>query len=704
MHSRALLKSRLSLCLLALPLLAASVAATQSEELSDVLEPMDVFELERALDPQISPDGDWVVYSRSSMDVMRDRTHSRLWLCDYAGTTHRPLTQEEAGALSARWSPDGDRLVYVTVASGSSQIHMRWMDTGQSVRLTHLPNSPGSMSWSPDGKWLAFTMFVEEKPQAMASMPSAPEGAQWAEPATVIESLRYRADGQGYVEQGYSQVFMLPAEGGTARQLTMASSSISGPLTWTPAGAGILFSANLHEDADYQPGESAIYQLDVASGDIEQLTDRLGPESNPRISPDGSLIAFTGYVNEYLGYQPSQIWLMGRDGSDIRSITPEFDRNPGSIRWAGDSKGLFYSFDDRGETFLGYVSTGGEQQVLAGDLGGLSLGRPYASASFSVSGNGRYAYTIGDGTHLADVAVGEIGSAKVSQLTRLNEDLFAFKKPAAVEEFWCKSSVDELDIQGWIVKPPHFDAEQKYPLILEIHGGPFANYGKRFSMEAQLFAAAGYVVVYTNPRGSTSYGKAFANEIHHNYPSNDYDDLISCVDHVIGKGYVDAKQLYVTGGSGGGVLTAWIVGKTDRFRAAVVAKPVINWTSFVLTADAYTFFTKYWFAGMPWEEEHREQYWKRSPLSLVGNVTTPTMLLTGEEDYRTPISESEQYYQALKLRRVDTALVRIPGASHGITSRPSRLITKVAHILAWFERYGAAADGEGVLDDGGRER
>ncbi|MCG8436011.1 MAG: prolyl oligopeptidase family serine peptidase, partial [Gammaproteobacteria bacterium] len=227
---------------------------------------------------------------------------------------------------------------------------------------------------------------------------------------------------------------------------------------------------------------------------------------------------------------------------------------------------------------------------------------------------------------------------------------------------------------------------RKYPLLLEIHGGPFANYGRRFSAEVQLYAAAGYLVLYANPRGSTSYGAEFGNLIHHNYPGQDYDDLIAGVDAVIGKGYVDPERLFVTGGSGGGVLTAWIVGKTDRFSAAVVAKPVINWYSFALTSDFYNFFYKYWFPGLPWEET--EHYMRRSPISLVGNVVTPTMVLTGEADYRTPMSESEQYYQALKLRKIDSALVRIPGAPHLIAGRPSNLISKVAHILKWFADHG----------------
>ena len=254
-----------------------------------------------------------------------------------------------------------------------------------------------------------------------------------------------------------------------------------------------------------------------------------------------------------------------------------------------------------------------------------------------------------------------------------------------VETIHFPSSFDERTIEAWVVTPPDFDSSKKYPLILEIHGGPYAAYGPHFSLEIQLMAAEGFVVVYVNPRGSTSYGAEFANLIHQNYPSEDFKDLMDAVDAVIARGFVDTRNLFVTGGSGGGVLSAWIVGSTDRFAAAVVAKPVINWISAALTTDIAVVFTKYWMPGMPWEV--MEKYWELSPLSRVGNVTTPTMVLTGEVDFRTPISESEQFYQALKLQQVDAAMVRIPGASHGIAARPSNLIRKVKYILAWFERY-----------------
>jgi len=529
-------------------------------------------------------------------------------------------------------------------------------------------------------------MFVPTKAKPFAYMPDKPKGAEWAPVPKYITKLTYRFDGCGYLEDGYTHLFVLSTEGGTPRQLTAGTFNDGGPLSWTPDSQTILFSGNRHETWQYEPVESEIYAVAVATGEITALTDRVGPDRNPVISPDGNRIAFVGFDDALQGYQVVHLYVMNRDGSNRQNITKGFDRSVSRPAWRHDNKGLTFQYDDKGDTKIGYATLAGKVSTLVAGVGGLTLGRPYAGGSYSVSGNGRIAYTYSRPDRPADLGVVQRGDTAGKRLTGLNEDLLGHKKLGAVEEIWFQSSFDQRKIQGWVLTPPEFDANKKYPLLLEIHGGPFANYGGRFSAELQLYAAAGYVVLYLNPRGSTSYGEKFGNLIHHNYPGEDYDDLMSGVDAVIARGFVDENRLFVTGGSGGGVLSAWIVGKTGRFRAAVVAKPVINWYSFVLTSDAYNFFYKYWFPGFPWDNP--EAYLKRSPLSLVGNVTTPTMLMTGEADYRTPISESEQFYQALKLRKIDTALVRIPEASHGITKRPSHLIAKVNHILKWFETHG----------------
>ena len=653
---------------------------------------IDVFGLEWASDPQISPDGEHVVYMRNFMDVMSDRRRSNLWILSTTGDDHRPLTTGLGNDSSPRWSPDGERLLYTASDDGSTQLFVRWMDTGQTARLTQLPSSPSGIAWSPDGRSIAFSMRVEERSEKLVELPEAPDGAQWAEEAVVVDKLIYRADGAGMLEGGYYQMFVLSADGGTPRQLTTGAYHHRGRPVWTPDGRTLLFSANRHDDWEYDPANSEIYEISVSDATIRPLTDRQGPDQSPAISPDGRHLAYLGYDDRIQGYQVTALYVMDRESGTSRRLTGGLDRSVQSPIWSHGNDGVFFSYHNHGNTKIAFVSLDSKVQVVAADVGGTSIGRPYSSGSFSVAKDGRFAFTHSQVDHPADVAVGRRGKTDVHRLTRLNDDLLGHKELGAVEEIWYESGHDGRRIQAWIVKPPGFDPAKKYPLILEIHGGPFTNYGDRFAVEPQLYAAAGYVVLYANPRGSTSYGEEFGNLIHHAYPGHDYDDLMSGVDQVVGQGFVDPDNLFVTGGSGGGVLTAWIVGKTDRFRAAVSAKPVINWTSFALTADSYNIFYKYWFPGFPWD--HPEHYMKRSPLSLVGNVSTPTMLLTGEADYRTPISESEQYYQALKLRRIDTTLVRIPGASHGIATRPSNLMTKVAHILGWFAKYRGASDAQ----------
>jgi acylaminoacyl-peptidase len=675
--------ARLSWCLVALASL--TVIGNANAQSGIHFTPADVFELEFAADPQISPDGSKIVYARTRMDIMTDRPISSLWIIDYDGSDHRPLTSGDGYHSSPRWSPDGNRLLYVGRSDGSAQLYVRWMDTGQTAQITNLTRPPSAMTWSPDGAWIAFAMFASEPVQSFIEMPQKPEAAEWAKPARVIEKVLYRTDGAGYIEHGHTQLFVVPAEGGTPRQVTSGSYNHGGPISWTPDGTTLIFSANRRGDWEYDPQNSEVYELSLTDGSITALTVRQGPDDNPSLSPDGRHIAYVGYDDREQGYQVTRMYIMNRDGSAPRLITGNFDRDIEGTVWSADGNGIYFQYDDEGNTKLAHVSLSGSVSTLVGDVGGLSLGRPYGGGTFSVSQNGNFAYTHSRPDHPADVAVLDAGTSNGRRLTALNDDLLRHKQLGELEEIWYQSSYDGRKIQGWIMKPPGFDPQRTYPLILEIHGGPFANYGDRFAAEIQLYAAAGYVVLYTNPRGSTSYGEEFGNLIHHAYPGQDYDDLMSGVDAVIDRGYIDRDNMFVTGGSGGGVLSSWIVGKTNRFRAAVVQKPVINWYSFVLTSDFYTNFTKYWFPGFPWD--HAEHYMSRSPLSLVGNVMTPTMLITGEADHRTPISESEQYYQALKLRKIDAALVRIPDASHGIASRPSNLIAKVAHVLAWFDRY-----------------
>ncbi|MEM7674641.1 MAG: S9 family peptidase [Myxococcota bacterium] len=670
-----------SFCALASPVLTAEAASGMKLE--------DVFSLSYASTPIVSPDGKHVFYLRHSMDPIQDRRRSNLWSIELGSGRQEPITTGPQSVSSPALAPDGSRIAYVAKGEAASQLFVQNLDSGRVAQLTRGTQQPKNLSWSPDGKYIAFAMRVPVDPPTMGKLPKPPKGAEWAPPAIVVDRMVYRNDGAGPRPRASYQIFLIGADGGAPRQLTHGDFDHQGPIGWSSDSRSVFFSANRNSDRELDVLNSDVYALDLESSTLRQLTDRAGPENFAAISAATDQIAYLGYIDQQLSYQRSRLFVISADGSEPRELADDLDRSIYGVRWSKDGKRVYFLYDDEGDTVLASTDLRGRVKELQRGLGGLSLGRPYSGAAFAAVGDGSYVFTKSAISAPAELALGKNGK-ELRALTSLNANWMGSRSFASLEERWVTSKADGERIQAWIAYPPNFDAAKEYPLLLEIHGGPHTNYGARFSAEVQLYAAAGYVVVYANPRGSTSYGERFANLIHHNYPSEDYDDLMSVVDELAGESYIDSDRLFVTGGSGGGVLTAWIVGKTDRFRAAVVAKPVINWTSFVLTADNPPYFSRYWFSAMPWEDP--EAYWRRSPLSLVGEVTTPTMLLTGEADLRTPISESEQYYQALRLRGVETAMVRIPEASHSIAKRPTQLMAKVAAVLAWFERHSSAQE------------
>lgn len=645
----------------------------------------DLFDLSIAADPQISPDGRHIAYVRRANDIMSDRALSSIWLIDTQTGGEVPVAGQNGSAFSPRWSADGKRLAYISTEGGSPQLWVRWLDGGESVRLTGLPTTPSTLAWSPDGRSIAYAMRVrDDGPKFGAAPANRPEGAKWAEPLEIRDLLTYRADGEGYIEPGFEKIFVVPSTGGAPRQLTFGPYHDGGPLSWSRDGRTLYFGANRRPDWQTVPLESEIQALDIATGKVTALTSRKGPDANPLVSPDGRTIAWLGFDDALRAYENINLYVMNPDGSNRRSLTENWDYSIDAIAWAEGGRAVYAQYDDRGETRIARIGLDGSIRPLVAGLSGGGLDRPYTGGSFSVSTGDAIAFTGGTATRPAEVQLARGG--KTLMLTDLNRSLREVKSLGDVRRITAASSVDGQAIDGWLTLPPGYVEGKRVPLILEIHGGPFAAYGPHFSSDNQLYAAAGYAVLSPNPRGSTSYGEAFAQAIDKNYPGNDYFDLISIVDRAIELGVADPDALFVTGGSGGGVLTSWIVGKTDRFKAAVAQKPVINWTTQALTADGPAFFGRYWLGAMPWENP--DIFWKHSPLSLVGNVKTPTMVVVGSEDYRTPVSESEQYYTALRLRGVPTAFVKVPGASHGgIAARPSQSAAKASAILAWFEKY-----------------
>lgn len=673
------MKIRIPIYLLFLMIFVADVQAQTP------FQSLDVFDLQWVDNPQISPNGDQVVYQRRGMDIMTDRRTSSLWLINTDGSAHQKLTSFNGNESRAVWSPDGSQIAFVTSdETHGAELFVYWVETGKVARISQLERGPGAISWSPDGKHLAFTMKIEEKNPVLARGPKKPDGANWAPSPRVTDRFKYEQDGAGYLDPGFTHIFVISAEGGATRQITSGDFNHGGTPVWSPDGSKIYFSTNRHPDWERVRRNSEIYAVDVASGEITQLTERFGPDGAPAISPDGETIAYTGYEDKIQTYQVATISLMEADGSNKRTLDLDLDRSISNVTWSPDGRGLYFQYADEGISKIGYTNLTGRMEVVAERIGGNSIGRPYGGGSFTISNNGIIATNIASPYHPAELGVVRKGRA-LNKITSLNDDLFAQRTLGQVDDIWYSSSVDGRDIQGWVIYPPNYDESKTYPLLVEIHGGPISHYGPHFTPEFQLFAADGYVVFYPNMRGSTSYGEEFGNLLYHDYPGDDYHDIMDGVDVLIQEGITSEDSLFVTGGSAGGIMTAWMIGKNNRFESAAVVKPVMNWISKTLTADNYYGYADYRYPGQPWE--NTEEYWKFSPISLVGNVETPTLVMVGTNDMRTPLSEAKQLYNALQIREIETALVEIPGAAHFISNRPSQLITKVDHILAWFERY-----------------
>jgi len=650
-----------------------------------------VFDLEYAGTPRVSPNGESIVYVRHSMDRRSDQNRGDLWIIDVDSAEQRPLVTGGASAGGPVWSPDGTRLLYSTSAKGKPELRLLYLDTGKSFSLAQLEEGAAGAVWSPDGRQIAFTMFVPGETPSFAKPPSAPEGAKWNDPVRVFDDLTIRFDGQGYLKEGTDQLFVLSADGGSPRQLTFGEADLGQP-AWLDNDT-VLVSGNLAEDRDLDPIESEIYAVELKDKSIHALTDRDGPDYSPVVSPNGKTIAFLGFDDHVRSYEQDNLYLMDADGGNLRELAAGLDRSMGKLAWAPNGRSLYVEIENAGQIDLFEIDTDGDHAIAVSGLGGTSIGRPYASADFSVSTEGRpvIAYTAGSTDRPAEIAVAG-RRVKNRVLTALNDDVLPYLDLARVEEFTVKSGHDGREIEAWVALPPDFKADGSFPLLLEIHGGPHTMYGPFFAAEIQRYAAEGYVTVWSNPRGSTGYGEEFAQLIDLAYPGNDYDDLMAVVDAMIERDYADPERLFVTGGSGGGVLTAWIVGKTNRFVAAATVKPVINWFTEALTGDIAAYVRRHWIREDPWDNP--QAYFERSPISLVGHVETPTLVMVGEQDWRTPTWEAEQFYTALKLRKIDTALIRIPGSSHHIASRPSRLIAKTDNIMGWFKQYDPATKDE----------
>lgn len=670
--------------LLALAALAAPPAVALEEAPSDLLTAASVLDYEQVADPEISPDGRQIVYTRRWVDPVEDAWKSALWIMDADGSRNRFLAE----GSSPSWSPDGTRLLYTAEGQPrGQQVFVRWMDgtAGTATQVTRVLETPHDPQWSPDGRSIAFVMLVPAAEKWDVELPAPPEEAKWTEPPRVVRQIHYRQDRVGFMESGFTHLFVVPADGGTPLQLTRGDWNVGArfdglffgaSFDWTPDGRTLVFDALRDAKVGERYMRSHLYAVGAGGGEVRQLTRKPGYWVRPAVSPDGRRIAFAGFDASPDTYQMERLQVIGIDGSGHRAAGGAFEREPQELIWAADGSGVWFVAQDQGAQNLHFAALDGSvRTVTRGDQ---------VLALSSVARDGRTAVGVrSDPDEPGDVVRVGLADGEVERLTEVNSDLLANRRIGEVEELWVESS-GGARVQGWLVKPPGFEPGEDLPLILEIHGGPFAMYSVAFNLDFQAMASAGNLVLYVNPRGSTGYGEEFSKAIDFAYPGVDYDDLMAAVDAVVARGIVDESRMYVGGCSGGGVLSSWVIAHTDRFAAAAVRCPVTNWISMAGTTDI-PYFTHSFFRAPFWEDP--AGWLEQSSLMHVGNVTTPTMIMTGDLDIRTPMPQSEEYFVALQMRGVESVLLRFAGEFHGTGSKPSNRMRTIQYMLDWYGQH-----------------
>lgn len=661
----------LVLALLHAPVVAAQAQVQATSVTPSVpLQPADMFALQRVAEAQVSPDGKALAYVRVTPNVGTDREDRSIWLVDVRTGAQRRLA---AAGSSPRWAPDSQTLAYLAGdANGVRRVFVTSHDgSGAPRALTPGDGDAGDFAWSSDGSAIAFTRFIPRAANGIPiSLPSRPTGSHWAPEPHVFTGPRYKEDGAGYATSGRMELFVASIRTGAERRISPGSLSVEGVPGWSPTGDRLVVAATSADDLWHDT--PALWDVNLVTGATRRLTSGNDAYLAPRISPDGRTIAYLHYDPHRMIWQ-QHLALMDRDGGNVRDVQRSLDRDIEGAYWTRDG-GLLFSYADAGEYAIART---------AEEDGRIDLVHHVASNAFSVAKDGMVGFVSGSPERPNEAAIAGPGGTRV--LTWLNADLLRRREIGQVRPLAVFSSYDRMPVPTWMILPPGYRAGQVYPTILFVHGGPWGSEGPQWHTDLQLMAAAGYVVLYANPRGSTSYGWEHTIALPVDAPAHDYDDLISAVDAGVASGIVDPSHLYVTGSSYGGIMTTWIVGKTNRFRAAVAEKPAVDLAVDKLENDQYHYLPLNPL-GLPWR--HPEAWWARSPLSLVGNVATPTMLVVGEEDARTPPGQAQMFYNALQVRHVPTALVIYPGASHAtLGGPPSQFLSKTAYTLAWFGQH-----------------
>jgi dipeptidyl aminopeptidase/acylaminoacyl peptidase len=668
----------------------------------------DLFRFVWIADPQISPDGLQVAFVRVTVNDKKDGYETELWIVPADGSAPaRPFTSGPRDTFP-RWSPDGRWVAFVRAAGRPDekrpQLHLISAEGGESYPATDLPRGISAPAWSPDGKTIAFLSETNDKDLEKKNRRGEAGEEERESDVRVINRAVYRLNGTGYTDPDrptHVWAVEVPAPGADLpepRQLTRGELSERDP-AWSRDGALVYFSSNRVVEPYYERPNQDIWAVPAQGGAIRPVVDVDGPVGDWAVSPDGGRIAFSGFLNPEArrSYDENDLFVLdARPGAAARNLTDRFHGDIGEqlsadqhaprggrstpIVWSAGGRSLITVAIERGRANLKRFdpSTGAVEPLTEGDQE-----VPSYSATPDAS---RLALVISTPTVLGDLYVLDTATKRKKLLYEPNRELFAEISLTEPEEI-VYTSFDGRPIQAWVQKPADFDPQKKYPLILNIHGGPHAAYGFVFVHEFQWLAAQGYVVLYPNPRGSSSYGQEFGNVIQYDFPGDDAKDLLAGVDEMLKRPWIDPQKLGVTGGSGGGILTNWILTQDQRFKAAVSQRSIADWADFWYTAD-FTLFDAMWFRAAPWENP--EDFARRSPITHVAKVTTPLMLIEGEDDLRTPpAAGGEQMFRALKYLKRPVVMVRFPRENHDLSrnGEPWHRVERLRHIAGWFDKY-----------------
>lgn len=644
----------------------------------------DLYKLNWLSDPQLSPDGSLIAYVEKKVDE-KDRYKYTSRLCVVALTGGEPVNFTRGDKLdtSPRWSPDGKQLAFISNRSGDNQVWVIPVNGGEARQLTTFKRPLANISWSPDsGKLLATTKI------GPGDELSAEEKKERTE-VKVITRLHYRLNGEGFFGDRRSHICVIDAKDGTITQLTGGDFDHLSP-TWSPDGTKLAFVGKLYEDADYV-SYSDVYEMDLADRKIRKLTESFGPCMKPTYSPDGASIAFISHDMSYKGATLNKLYSVPVSGGTASLLTVDFDRSVGnavggdmvstvdpSPLFSADGNLIYFLSSNGGTTHICSIPAAGGKPVAL-------TGEDQVVYGFSV-GEAGFAYCVTTPDNIGDLYVSDLSGKGEKRLTHLNTWYLACVHVSKPERLTF-TGTNGVEVEGWIMRPRGCEPGKRYPMILEIHGGPHVAYGNSFNHEFQVLASMGYSVLFTNPQGSEGYGQAFNAATHEDWGGTDYRDLMAAVDHALSFDFVDPERLGVTGGSYGGYMANWMVGHTDRFKAAVAQRSTSNRYSMFGTSDVGFNNGQFEFRGNPWE--NRDFYMDRSPISYVNNITTPLLLIHSEQDLRCPIEQGEEMYNALKWLRKETMLVRFPDENHELsrTGKPRHRIERLKHITDWFNKY-----------------